>query len=205
VSWEAVTALSTALTALVIAATVIVGYRQLRLTGSQIEHLRRATQLEGTLKIFDELDSAKLRDAWRFVLTELPMRMRDPIFRSEVSGVGLASEAKHKELYVLREFEKVGTYVNQGLIDGDLVYDYFLPPIMISWEVLDELGIVPRQREAMGEPKLWENFEKLYLGGRAWDIRNQGAQHVGDAAAARTKLRREWQSRLSKRKSKRRR
>jgi hypothetical protein len=205
VSWEAVTAISTALTAVVIAATVIVGYRQLRLTGSQIEHLRRATQLEGTLKIFDELNSQDIRDSWRFVQNELPKRMRDPTFRAEVIGVGLADERDHQELHVLRAFEKIGTYIRHGLIDGDIVYDYFLPPIMISWEALNEAGIIAMHREAMHEEKMWENYEYLYQMGRAWDARTSGAQHVDDTQAARSKIRREWKTKPPKRKAKRRR
>ncbi|HMD02517.1 MAG TPA: hypothetical protein VKG44_06070 [Candidatus Baltobacteraceae bacterium] len=55
ISWEAVTAIATAVTAIVIAATVAVGYRQIRLAAAQVEHLRRSTQLDGTMKVFSEL------------------------------------------------------------------------------------------------------------------------------------------------------
>ena len=58
-SWDALTALSTAVTALVIGVTAVVGYRQIRLAGAQLEHLRRTTQLQGTMVVFDEMTSAQ--------------------------------------------------------------------------------------------------------------------------------------------------
>lgn len=45
--WDAIGAIAAGVTAAIIAATVIVGIRQLRLTRDTLEHLRRATQLEG--------------------------------------------------------------------------------------------------------------------------------------------------------------
>jgi len=77
-SWDAVTAISTAVTAVVIAATVVVGYRQIRLTGDQLQHLRRSTQLDGTMKLFAELSTPEFRAARLFVENELAARMQDP-------------------------------------------------------------------------------------------------------------------------------
>ena len=76
-TWEAVTAISTALTAIVIAATVAVGYRQIRLANEQLEHFRRSTQLDGTMKVFAELGTPEMRAARLFVEKQLAQRMQD--------------------------------------------------------------------------------------------------------------------------------
>lgn len=154
-TWEAVTAVSTALTALVIGATAIVGYRQLK-------HLRQATQLEGTLKIFDELNDEEARNARRFVLAELHEKMQDAKFRAEIAAVGLADEHVHRELQVLRAFEKIGTYVRYKFLDPIMICDYAGPWVRGTWETLEELGIVAEHRRNFGGEALWENFERLY-------------------------------------------
>src|SRR5690348_9536417 len=70
-TWEAVSALAAVFTGLIIAATVIVGVRQLRLTQETLEHLRRATQLEGAMKIYADLNSPEFRESQLFVLNDL--------------------------------------------------------------------------------------------------------------------------------------
>jgi hypothetical protein len=164
VAWEAITAVSTAVTALVIGATAVVGYRQLK-------HLRQATQLEGTLKIFDELNDEELRDARRFVLTDLHDKMQDPKFRAEIAAVGLTDEHVHRELQVLRAFEKVGTYVRYKFIDPEMICDYAGPWVRGTWEVLEDLSIIAEHRRNFGGAALWENFERLYRAVCEFDTR----------------------------------
>jgi hypothetical protein len=44
--------------------------RQVRVGAEQVEHLRKATQLEGTMKIFAILGSAEMQKARRFIARE---------------------------------------------------------------------------------------------------------------------------------------
>jgi hypothetical protein len=164
--WEAVTAIATAITAIVIAATVVVGYRQ-------VQHLRRATQLQGTLTIFEELTRPEMRAARRFVVNDLPDRMKDPQFAAGIAAVGLADEDVHKELYLMRAFEKLGTYVRYRFIEPNVVCDFAGPWITDTWETLDELGIITTQRRSFGHDALWENFELLYNAVRDFDRRQR--------------------------------
>lgn len=167
-TWEAVSALAAVFTGLIIASTVLVGIRQLRLTQETLEHLRRATQLEGAMKIFEDLNSPEFRESQHFILNDLAQRMDDPAFRDTVGLVGIADIRQHKELTLMRAYERVGTYVRYGLIDGAIVYDYGLPVIAGTWEELAE--VVAIHRNAMGNG-LWENFEFLYTDGKAWQHR----------------------------------
>ena len=105
--WEALTAIATAVTAIVIAATVAVGYRQIRLTGDQLEHLRRSTQLDGTMKAFADLETPEFRSARMFVENELASRMQDAHFRDDLLLPFQAlDESEHKEILVAKRSRK---------------------------------------------------------------------------------------------------
>lgn len=58
---------------------------------------------------------------------------------------------------VLVLHETIGTFVKQGLLDADLVDD--LLAVDWVWQVLGAGALA--QREELGEPRLWENFEAL--------------------------------------------
>jgi len=172
VSWEAVAALGSVLSATVIAVTVIfasrqvkVGARQAQLTNDQLNHLRRSTQLEGATRIFDEMDKPEFREAVRFVVHDLHARMQDPAFRVAVGFPEAAPDSIHKENIVMRFFERVGAYVREGLLDGSLIYTVVPTTILSTWEALED--VVAIQRKTISELKA-ENFEFLYHGAVAW-------------------------------------
>ncbi len=160
-SWDAVTAISTAVTALVIGATVLVGYRQIRVGGAQLEHLRRATQLQGTMAIFEEMTSPEATRQWEFVVNELAARMQDPAFRGVLGTAQTPLERDHPELGMLRRFEKLGTYVKNGLLEGDVLYDFFGGQWVLCWHILVATGVIGLMRTTRG-PELWENAEFVY-------------------------------------------
>ncbi len=164
-NWEALTALGTIFSGLVIAATVVVAARQVRLTRTQLDHLRRATQLEGAMVVFGDLSEPSLLEARRFVRNELRERMKNETFRAEVSDLGGADDSVHREMIVLRMFERIGTYVKHGLLDGPIIYDLALPFILTSWDQLSEVVAIHRREAGAG---LWENFQFLYEDGRRW-------------------------------------
>src|SRR5579864_8929032 len=174
-TWEAVTAVGTLASALVIAITVMLTARQLRLTTRQLDHLRRATQLEGAMAIFRDSVSPELNASQRFIADELPARLTDPEFRSGIELVGRADLSMHKEIALMRFFEVVGAYVKHGLLDGAIIFDVMLPRITGNWEALSE--IVAIQRKAITQA-LWENFEFLYDEGRRWAARHR--VYLGD-------------------------
>ncbi|MBV8171620.1 MAG: hypothetical protein JO219_06795 [Candidatus Eremiobacteraeota bacterium] len=157
-SWEALTAVGTLATAIVILITVIVGWRQL-------DELRRATQLEGAMRIFAELDSEIVDDARKFVTYELPAKMQDPQFRKEIELTALADPKVHKELVLLRFFDRVGTYVEEGLIEGDILYKAAFGRILSNWQML--YPIIEIHRRVVG-PFLWKRFEMLKDGAARW-------------------------------------
>jgi len=179
VSWEALTTISTAFTGLVILLTVLYAARQLRVLNeqskamsAQLEHLRRATQLEGTLAIFDQLATSDLAESYRFILNEFEAQMKDERFRGEALGRA-PDPAVHKEALMLRRMERVGTIVKNGLLDADVLLDFMGLFILESWQRLKPLAL--QQRALYNAPRLWENFE--YLADLAdKDFRRKSAQ-----------------------------
>ncbi|MDQ6942412.1 MAG: hypothetical protein M3169_07870 [Candidatus Eremiobacteraeota bacterium] len=176
VSWEALTAMASLLSSVTVLAAVLVAIRQVRVGAEQVEHLRKATQLEGTMKIFAILGSPEMQKARRFIALELPERLKDPKFRAEVPLLAMSpSMEEHGELAVLRPMEMIGAYVKHGLLDAEIVFDYWGLAIVYGWERLESLGVIAIHREALGAA-MWENFEDLYRRGKRWAARDPRRQ-----------------------------
>jgi hypothetical protein len=170
--WESLAAIGSLLSAIVIAFSVIYAAKQVRLgrdqaklTNDQLLHLRRATQLEGAMKIFQLMDNPEFREAVRFVVHDLADRMMDPDFRASAAFPEAADDTVHKENIVLRFFERVGAYVKEGLLDGTLIYTVVPTTIISTWEHLAD--VVAIQRTAISNLKA-DNFEYLYDGAMRW-------------------------------------
>jgi hypothetical protein len=174
-NWEAFAAVSTAFTGLVILATAIAAVREVRIaadhsraTRDQLEHLRKATQFEGALAIFSELDTPFQQHARHFVQFDLAERMKDPRFREEVALIAGSDELEHEELAVLRCFERIGTYVRKGWVDADAVHAVAAGRVIVTWRALQE--VIAIHREVAG-PVFWENYERLYHECKNWQRR----------------------------------
>lgn len=174
IDWSAVTAIGTLATGAIIAATVIVGFHQLRITRVQLEQLRRATQLDGAMKIFSDLNNAQYTHARRFVAVELPRRLQDPAFLKELE-LGIIwtenPDSNHEEQIVLRTFETIGSHVQRGLLDREVIVNMAAIPIIVSWEHLRE--VIQIQRRTI-HPRMWENFEAIYNDAVAWFLERGG-------------------------------
>src|SRR5215472_10126994 len=150
-NWEAVTAVSSAFTSVVIFLTVVYAARQVgavteqaRATVAQIEHLRRSTQLEGMHEFFDQVIKPDFTDAYAFVLTDFRERMKDEGFRTEALSRGASRMPAHKEFVICRTFESMGTCVKFGMIEADPIYDFAGPTIIECWKNLEELVLAQR-------------------------------------------------------------
>ena len=166
ISWEAVSAVGSLVSSVAVLLAVVVAVRQVRVGAEQVEHLRRATQLEGTMKIFERMSSTEQQTARRFITNELAARLEDPVYRAELAMLTMAPQP-HPEMEVLRLMEMVGTYVKHGLLDEEIIFDYWVPAILNSWEPLARLGVVGAHRASSGSA-MWENYEALYDRAQTW-------------------------------------
>ena len=171
-NWEAFGAVSTAFTGLVILATALAAVREVRIAGEharatrdQLTHLRQATQFDGALAVFSELDTPFQIEARRFVQCELAARLKDERFREEVALIAGADEMLHKELTVLRCFERIGAYVRKGWVDADVLYMVASGRVIVTWHALEEVVAIHR---AITGPGFWQDYERLYNDCKQW-------------------------------------
>ena len=160
--WEAVTAVSTAVTTIVLLLTVLMGKRQ-------VDLLRRSTQLEGVFSVLRELNSEKCIESRRFVLHELESRLKDPQFRKDIED-GVTDEAVHKEIATLGIFEEIGAYVKFGLVDADTIYCQAGARAVRCWQKLQPVVELARKR---GGPGVWDSYEALVAGAKQYYRRAQ--------------------------------
>jgi hypothetical protein len=169
ISWYAVSAVCTAMTTVVFAVTAIFGFNQLR-------QLRRATQLDGAMRVLSDLNSPPYIEARQFVATELQKSLKDPSFRKEVElgAIWTGSHATlHHEQVILRTFEAIGVIVQEGLLEPDVVTGMAGVAILLAWEHLSE--IVDIQRRTI-HPRMWESFEFLHGRAEVWFIERGGEE-----------------------------
>ena len=165
--WEAVTAISTAVTTIVLLLTVLMGKRQ-------VDLLRRSTQLEGVFNVLRELNSEKYIESRRFVLHELESRLKDPQFRKDIED-GVTDEAIHKETATLGIFEEIGAYVKFGLVDADTIYCQAGSRAVGCWQKLQPVIELARKRSG---PGAWNSYEALVTGTKQYYRReNPGFTH----------------------------
>jgi hypothetical protein len=157
--WEALTAIGTIASAVVIAVTVVMAARQVKITTDQLEQTRRTTQFEAARSVLLEMVEPKFVNAYRFVIHDLPARLHDEEFYRGIAEVGLADDAVHQEVYLLRALERIGRYVRFGLFDGEIIYGSYQARIVLSWELLSAVVAIHRQ---IAGPQFWVNAQYLH-------------------------------------------
>lgn len=150
-SAEWVTALATAGTFLVIAASAFAALLQLR-------HMRGSNQIVALTECRETLESPEFREAQRFASYELPKRLRDPDARLNIAQLPFSGEYESIGT-VANFFESMGTFVKTGIIDAGLACDLWAYVVVRNWNAL--LPVITYVREDLGTPSLWENFEYL--------------------------------------------
>jgi hypothetical protein len=73
-------------------------------------------------------------------------------------------------LIILRTYDRIGIYIDAGLIDADVIYRGAMGRILTMWEALVDVVAIHRQTATF----LWSGFEGLASGARAFAV----AQHA---------------------------
>jgi len=188
--WEALASIGSISSAIVIAVTVIFAARQVRVTVDQLEQVRKATQFDAARTVLLEMADPAFVDAYRFVFHDLDRMLANDSFRREVALIGLADDRVHKELVVLRAFDRIGTYVRFGLVDGEIIYSSYANRVVHCYERLREMIAV--YRHVSGTP-MFPNFDFLYDDCQRWLAANGIVIDIGSA----TKRIAEYQSQFS--------
>ena len=159
-NWDAVTAIATALSTVVIAVGGGVAVYQL-------SEGRRASQFDATQRMINSLLEDRFIEAVHVVMNDLSKRLQDPEYAAALANSRGwdVDPAKHPELVVLARLEEVGTYARHGLISTDALLDFNAEFILQAWEHL--LPVVELTRRSHRNPHVWKNTEFLYNRARA--------------------------------------
>jgi uncharacterized protein DUF4760 len=146
-----VTAIATAGTFLVIAASAAAALVQLR-------HMRGSNQIVALTECRETLESPEFRAAQRFVSYELPKRLKDPVEAHNAAQLPFAGEYEAIAT-VANFFESMGLFVKTGIIDKRIACDFWSYVVLRNWHAL--LPITTYVREQIDQQALWENFEYM--------------------------------------------
>lgn len=150
-SAEWVTAIATAGTFIVIAASAAAALVQLR-------HMRGSNQIVALTECRETLESPEFRDAQRFVSYELPKRLNDPNEARKAAQIPFSGEYEAIAT-VANFFESMGLFVKSGIIDKRIACDFWAFVVLRNWNALSPL--IAYARKEIRTPALWENFEYM--------------------------------------------
>lgn len=148
-SAEWVTAVATAGTFVVIAASAIAALLQLR-------HTRGSNQIVALTECRETLESEEFQNARQFVAVKLPELMKDPEMARRLEQPFFPSELRPAG-NVANFFESMGAFVRFNIIDRRIACDLWCGVVVSSWNALLP---ITRVRRSM-DPGIWENFEYL--------------------------------------------
>jgi hypothetical protein len=157
--WEALTAIGTLLSALIIAVSAVVAIAQIR-------HLRAAAALQGFLALMTEASGPRIGQANAYIETELPERLKDEAYRRELAE-GKFDTEMHPELVIGALWERIGALIHFNYIDESLFIDFVGGICLHQWDLLREVTELRRRQNPMS----WERFEELADRCRAYQAR----------------------------------
>jgi len=151
VSAEWVAAFAGLGTFLVIVATAIAAFVQLR-------HLRTSNQIVVLTEIRHTMQSADFQEALRYIYRDLPGQFGDPAARRALLG------RDGPEFQLVRKvanfFDEAAALVKHDFVDRDLACDLWFTAVTRTWESMAPL--TASLRSVLGFA-LWEDFEYLYV------------------------------------------
>src|SRR5215472_2099456 len=100
-SWEAISAVSTLGTLIVITVTAIAAAIQLR-------HMRSANQINAVLGFMERWATPEYRALMNYVTVELEEKLKDPAYRASLMRIP-ADRIKHPEIAMLDIWEQMGS------------------------------------------------------------------------------------------------
>ena len=166
---EWLTAISTAGTFAVIAASAIAALLQLR-------HTRGSNQIVALTECREKLESDEFQDARQFVALELPKLLQDPEIVKKIERPFFPSELRAAG-NVANFFESMGAFVRFNIIDRRIACDLWCGVVLACWDGL--LPVVRIRRRI--DPGIWENFEYLAVLSKQFSDRNPTAYPRGMA------------------------
>jgi hypothetical protein len=150
-------ALASLISALIVCATAVAAFAQLR-------HYRNANDIVVYLRIVDKLDSEEMQEAVRS-LPKIPELLRDPGYRERLRTTTEVIPEFLGVFRLMQFLEHFAVLVNKGGVAESLVLSEYADNFEYYWEILREA--VYLRREALG-PHISAAFEHLAMRATAY-------------------------------------
>lgn len=156
-SLESLSTLASIGTFVVIAASAIAAFVQLR-------HMRGTNSITALTECREVMESEEFRAALHFIVHALPQQLKDPSVRERLRRRPLDAELSRISV-VGNFYENLGGYIQFGIVDKDVALSFWSSIVVQSWDaVTPALAIM---RRTIG-PLLWEQFEYLAKISKQW-------------------------------------
>ena len=169
--WNAVSALSTLATFLVVAASAIAALLQLR-------HIRAANQITASLALINRISTPEFQRMLQFVFHgELDRALEDPKYRAGLlkTPVDLAN---HPEASLLAYWEQMGSIIKLGLTSEAAFMDTTSSQCIAAWNKL--APVIALVRRVRG-PQIYDNFEWLTSRSIMWEANHPEGGFLNNA------------------------
>jgi hypothetical protein len=144
----------------------------------QLRHMRAGNQLQGLLSVERDFHAPDLQEALRYAQTELPGRMQEAQYRTELATIGFIDIRRHPEMVACNWFNQMGTLVKNELVSEDAFLDLFGRLVDHYWSLLEPTIAVLRRLRGRSQ---YENFEYLAVRSRMWQARHRGGLYPRNA------------------------
>ena len=161
-TWEAVSALSSIITGIVILLTVVFAARQVRILAAQNEDAHRANQLDGMMRIFELLHSPEFENGRKYILMELPALLDDPTYVETLRGP-VTQQPWYHVMFIL---EEMGVFIRFGYLEGPPFYYNYSGIILGMWPSLNRL--IDVLRTLRDNPYIWKDTEWMSQEALVW-------------------------------------
>jgi hypothetical protein len=162
-NWDELSAISTFVTMIVIAASAIAAVFQLR-------HMRAGNAINAFLGLMDKWASPQAREISNYVFSgAVQQKLQDPDYRREVFSSPIVNRLVHPEFQYLDFWESIGMFVKLGYFAEDAVMESGGPTAIKAWQVL--MPVVAIVRAARG-PTIFDNFEYLVSRAMLWESKH---------------------------------
>lgn len=163
-NWEELSAISTFITTIIIAASAIAAVVQLR-------HMRAGNQITGFIGMMDKWASPEARKIQNYVFGgELDRNLADPAYRESLT-VMLIDRLAHPEVNYMDFWESLGMLIKMGYFAEDAFMESGGPTCLRAWEKLKPVIAIIRRKRG---PQAYDNFEYIASRTMIWDKKYPG-------------------------------
>jgi hypothetical protein len=151
ISWDAISAIGVVGQFVVVAVAALAAFQQLR-------HLRKQRQYDAVQNMLTQYESDAVSSSRLYVYDDLAGHMQDAEYRERIRS-GRIAPTTHPEFRVGRFFNKLGTLISVGVIDGEIALSQFAQAAPRIWECL--LPVIALRRSRF--PSFWLGFESFVV------------------------------------------